>query len=151
MEKFYYKSPIGILEIVAENMTVVSLSLADAITENWSKSIWSKNIKSQLDEYFAGKRQKFDIKINPKGTEFQKRVWRELIKIPYGHTTNYSDIACKIGNPKASRAVGNACHRNPIMIIIPCHRVLSKNDTLGGFAYGIETKKALLSLEKFLK
>lgn len=102
----------------------------------------------QLNEYFLGKRQKFDIKINPTGSEFQKKVWSELLKIPYGKTKSYQKIAKAIGNPNAQRAVGSACNKNPIMIIIPCHRVISKNGKIGGFAYGNTIKQQLLEIEK---
>ncbi|MBQ1612446.1 MAG: methylated-DNA--[Alphaproteobacteria bacterium] len=102
----------------------------------------------QLEEYFSGKRKTFDIKINPAGTEFQKRVRHELLKIPYGSTKSYSEIARNIGKPNAQRAVGSACNKNPIMIVIPCHRVVSKNGDLAGFACGLNVKKKLLELEK---
>ncbi len=101
----------------------------------------------QLAEYFAGKRRNFTLKLRPAGTPFQQKVWRELEKIPYGETRSYSEIAAAIGNPGASRAVGMACHRNPVAIVIPCHRVVGKNGTLTGYAGGIDVKKRLLTLE----
>lgn len=151
MEKSYYYSPIGILEIICENNELVSLKTADNSLENNIDTDYIKKIKFQLNEYFSGQRQKFDIKINPKGTEFQKKVWCELREIPFGKVKNYSEIATAIGNKNAQRAVGSACNRNPIMIIIPCHRVISKNGNIGGFAYGNCVKQTLLELENRTK
>ncbi len=102
----------------------------------------------QLEEYFDGKRKTFSLPLNPDGTEFQKKVWKELLKIPYGETRCYQDLAIGIGNEKASRAIGMANHNNPIAIMIPCHRVIGKNGSLVGYAGGIETKIELLELEK---
>lgn len=101
----------------------------------------------QLQEYFEGKRQTFDLKLDPVGTPFQKKVWSELQKIPFGKTLAYKDIAKKIHNPKAVRAVGTANGKNPFCIIIPCHRVIAADGTLGGYAGGLEMKKYLLDLE----
>ena len=147
MEKSYYKSPISILEIICENNKLVSLKLVDCCEKTTVETNFIKDIKNQLDEYFSGKRKVFDIKINPKGTDFQKLVWKELQKIPYGKTKSYSEIAAVAGNKNAQRAVGNACNKNPIMIIIPCHRVVSKNNNIGGYAYGSEIKQKLLNIE----
>ena len=147
MEKSYYKSPIGILEIVCENNELISLKIVSQPEFVPEESGYIKNIKSQLNEYFSGKRQNFYIKTNPKGTPFQKRVWQELQKIPYGETKSYSDIAQLIARKNAQRAVGSACNKNPILIIIPCHRVISKYGTLGGFACGTDIKTRLLNVE----
>ena len=103
--------------------------------------------REQLTAYFAGERKSFDLKLNPVGTEFQLQVLEELQKIPYGITASYGDIAKRIGRPKAVRAVGAANGRNPIPIIIPCHRVIGSTGKLTGFGGGIPTKKALLKLE----
>jgi len=151
MEKSYYKSPIGILEIICENNKLVSLKLVDCCEKTTVETNFIKDIKNQLDEYFSGKRKVFDIKINPTGTDFQKLVWKELQNIPYGKTKSYSEIAAATGNKNAQRAVGNACNKNPIMIIIPCHRVISKNNNLGGYAYGKNIKQKLLNIENFIK
>ncbi len=151
MEKSYYKSPIGILEIICENNKLVSLKLVDCCEKTTVETNFIKDIKNQLDEYFSGKRKVFDIKINPVGTDFQKLVWKELQKIPYDKTRNYSEIAAAAGNKNAQRAVGNACNKNPIMIIIPCHRVISKNNNLGGYAYSSEIKQKLLNIENGIK
>ena len=106
------------------------------------------NTRKQLDEYFAGKRKKFDIPIKLEGTDFQIKVWKELLKIPYGETCSYLDIAKRIGNPKASRAVGMANNKNKIIIIVPCHRVIGSNKKLVGYACGLEVKEKLLELER---
>jgi methylated-DNA-[protein]-cysteine S-methyltransferase len=101
----------------------------------------------QLEEYFAGERREFDLPLHLTGTEFQVRVLEELQRIPYGETTSYSDIAERIGRPKAMRAVGAANGRNPIPIVIPCHRVIGRGGSLTGFGGGLETKAELLRLE----
>jgi endonuclease-3 related protein len=101
----------------------------------------------QLEEYFEGKRTKFEMRLNPQGTDFQKKVWLELEKIPYGEIRTYKDIAIAAGNPKASRAVGLANNRNPISIVVPCHRVIGSNKKLVGYAHGLERKKRLLDSE----
>ena len=147
MEKSYYKSPIGILEISCEKNKLVSLKLVDCCEKTNAETNFIKDIKFQLDEYFLGKRKYFDIKINPKGTEFQKKVWCELQETPFGKVKSYSEIATAIGNKNAQRAVGSACNKNPIMIIIPCHRVISKNGDIGGFTCGNSVKQTLLELE----
>ena len=103
--------------------------------------------RRQLTEYFNGKRQQFSLDLDPIGTEFQKQVWAELRKIPFGETISYAELAVRIGNPKASRAVGAANGKNPISIVIPCHRVIGSSGKLTGFAGGLETKSKLLHLE----
>ena len=145
--KFYYNSSIGILEIDYLNNTLYSLKVSDKLSSLNIKTDFSENIQLQPDEYFIGKRKNFDININPQGTLFQKQVWKELLKIPYGTTKCYSEIALKIGNQNAQRAIGSACNKNPILIIIPCHRVISKNGNLCGFAYGNRIKEQLLKIE----
>ena len=147
MEKSYYKSAIGTLEIICENNKLVSLKLVDCCEKTTVETNFIKDIKKQLDEYFLGKRTIFNIKINPAGTDFQKLVWKELQNIPYGKTKSYSEVAESIGNKNTQRAVGNACNKNPIMIIIPCHRVVSKNNNLGGYAYGSIIKQKFLNVE----
>lgn len=119
------------------------------ISEKWiRKDLFFDDIKNQLDEYFAGNRRVFDVKLNPQGTGYQKKVWSELEKIPYGETCTYKDIAIRIGNDKAARAVGMANSRNPIPLIVPCHRVVGANGNLTGFAHGIEVKEKLIEHEK---
>ena len=104
--------------------------------------------KTQLEEYFAGQRKLFDLPFCAKGTAFQQKVWEQLQLIPYGETRSYGQIAAAIGNPKASRAVGGANNKNPIGIIVPCHRVVGANGALVGYAGGLDVKAALLALEK---
>ena len=102
----------------------------------------------QLADYFAGKRRDFDLPLAPRGTEFQQRVWQELQRIPYGQTLSYGEIARRIGRPTAVRAVGAANGKNPIPIVIPCHRVIGRDGSLTGFGGGIDIKKQLLTLEE---
>lgn len=104
-------------------------------------------VKKQLEEYFSKERTIFNLPIKLKGTDFQVSVWKKISEIPYGKTTTYGEIAESLGNGKLARAVGTACGKNPIAIIIPCHRVLGSNGKLGGYSYGIEIKKKLLDLE----
>ena len=103
--------------------------------------------KEQLEEYFAGKRKNFDMPIGLGGTDFQRKVWMEVAKIPFGQTTTYMKLSQKLGNPAAIRAVGAAIGANPILVILPCHRILGSDGSLTGYAGGLERKKALLELE----
>lgn len=146
-EKFYYKSPIGILEIELENDTIQRLRVVESCLKFSERTGYFAEVAKQLDEYFAGERAKFELNIYPKGTEFQKKVWAELLKIPYGKTKSYQEIAEAIGNTNAQRAVGSACNKNPILLIIPCYRVVSKTGKLTGFACGIDRKEQLIKLE----
>ena len=145
--KLHYKSPIGVLEIKLDNGTVIGLKVIESCSKISERTGYFAVVIKQLDEYFAGKRTKFELNISPKGTEFQKKVWAELLKIPYGKTKSYQEIAEAIGKPNAQRAVGSACNKNPILLIIPCHRVVSKTGKLTGFACGIDRKEQLLKLE----
>jgi methylated-DNA-[protein]-cysteine S-methyltransferase len=103
--------------------------------------------KGELEQYFAGRRQNFSVPLDVEGTLFQKKVWKALREIPYGEVRSYGEIARRVGNPKASRAVGTANGRNPVAIIVPCHRVIAGNGTLGGFGGGLSNKTYLLTLE----
>ena len=151
-----YDFEIGELAICEENGKIVLVNVVktkEDIDEMAKNSIQKetsliKNTKQQLDEYFAGKRKKFDIPIKLDGTDFQIKVWKELLKIPYGETCSYLDIAKCIGNPKASRAVGMANNKNKIIIIVPCHRVIGSNKKLVGYACGLDVKEKLLELER---
>jgi methylated-DNA-[protein]-cysteine S-methyltransferase len=105
-------------------------------------------VEKQLKEYFKGERKKFDCKLSTKGTPYQKRVWKELLKVSYGETVSYGELARRVNNPKGARSVGMAVHFNPIGIIIPCHRVIMSNGEIGGYASGVEKKKWLLLHEK---
>jgi len=106
------------------------------------------DLARQLEEFFKGTRRTFDLVLAPEGTEFQKRVWAELVKIPFGETISYGDLAQRIGNPSASRAVGHANSKNPVALIVPCHRVIGANGTLTGYAGGLELKHKLLAWER---
>lgn len=108
----------------------------------------NSEVARQLEEFFAGTRQTFDFPMAPKGTSFQKRVWAELLKIPFGETISYGELAKRIGNPNASRAVGRANATNPIALIVPCHRVIGTNGKLTGYAGGLDLKDKLLTWEK---
>lgn len=145
--KFYYKSPIGVLEIELKNDIVLGLKVVESCGKASEATGYFAEVAKQLNEYFAGKRTKFELNIYPKGTEFQKKVWAELLKIPYGKTKSYQEIAEAVAKPKAQRAVGSACNKNPILLIIPCHRVISKTGKLTGFACGVDRKEQLLKLE----
>ena len=147
MDKGYFKSPMGYIYIEGEKGYITKIQFCDEYIEIKSPD-YINECKKQLFEYFNGERKVFDLKQNPKGTEFQKKIWNELIKIPYGETKSYSEIAKNIGNPKACRAVGNANNKNPIGICIPCHRVIGKNGSLTGYAGGIDKKEYLLNIEK---
>ncbi len=141
-----YPSPIGplLLEVDAAGR----LTKLEFHAEGSAKSPETAEVERQLDEYFAGKRRDFDLRLAPKGTEFQLSVWNALQEIPYGETRNYGQIASRIGNEKACRAVGAANGANPIAIVVPCHRVIGSNGTLTGFGGGLETKAKLLELER---
>lgn len=149
----YYQSPIGRLLLVAERGILSQLHFAKTADHLPIPSDWQKDehlfaeIINQLHQYFAGKRTIFDLQLDPQGTSFQKQVWQELLRIPYGETASYGDIAERIGNPKACRAVGMANRRNPIPIIIPCHRVIGRDGSLTGFGGGLTVKERLLALE----
>jgi len=149
----HYQSPIGRLLLVGTEGILEELHFANSpgqkeIAENRQHDeTCFPLVRLQLSEYFAGNRQAFELEIAPKGTPFQQRVWQELGKIPFGRTTSYGEIAERIGNSKASRAIGMANGKNPIPIIIPCHRVIGKDGSLTGFGGGLEVKKHLLKLE----
>jgi len=144
----YYKSPIGLIKLKEENQQIVFIDFVKTNTKKLSQ-IKSKIILSaikQLDEYFNGKRIKFTIPLALFGTDFQKCVWSELLKIPFGQIKTYTEIAKAIGHPRSARAVGQAMHRNPIAIIVPCHRVVGVNG-LTGYAGGLSKKAWLLDHE----
>ncbi|MBN2461940.1 MAG: methylated-DNA--[protein]-cysteine S-methyltransferase [Candidatus Cloacimonetes bacterium] len=146
-------TPLGTLTAVASHNKLQQLVLGflpPEIAENTTKkeSPVLKETEIQLKEYFAGKRRHFDLELEPLGTEFQKLVWQKLLTIPWGETISYEELAMRTGSPKKTRAVGNANSRNPIPIIIPCHRVICKNGQLGGYAGGLDKKRFLLELEK---
>ena len=143
-----YNTKIGKLKIEYDSDAITGITSAKNEKEQGIRSELSDKTALQLEEYFDGKRKEFDISIKLIGTEFQKKVWNELLKIPYGESVSYKDIAINTGNPKACRAVGMANHNNPILIIVPCHRVINENKKLGGYALGLDLKRRLLELEK---
>ena len=145
----FFRSPIGTLRITANNSALLSVEfIEDAETETAKPNKITAETKRQLKEYFEGKRKNFDLPLELSGTPFFVEVWKALLEIPYGETRTYSEIAEKIGKPKAMRAVGLANNRNKIAIVIPCHRVIGKNGKLVGYAAGIRRKEWLLNLEK---
>ena len=149
MNKTVIDSPIGKIAIFAENEKLIRLDLK---TKERADSVITEKVllkaEKQLSEYFSGKRKAFELEYEFSGTEFQKSVWHELEKIPFGKTKTYGEIAKSIGKPKAGRAVGSACNKNPLAIIVPCHRVIGVGGKLTGFASGTETKEWLLCHEE---
>ena len=149
----YLKTPIGDLLLAGDDEGLSLVSFPEGSMRRDPDPDWIYSEKPfeeasrQLEDYFAGKLKEFDLPLKPTGTEFQLAVLDELQKIPYGTTTSYGDIATRIGRPKAVRAVGAANGRNPLPIIIPCHRVVGSSGDLTGFGGGLPTKKALLRLE----
>ncbi len=153
------ESPIGNLWLIASDEGLHALvwdkdlknarykKLFTTLPESKSHPVIKKTIR-QLEEYFKGQRKDFDIPLAPTGTDFQLKAWQQLSRIPYGETISYVQQAERLGNAKASRAVGTANGRNPISIIVPCHRVIAKSGSLAGFGGGIHNKKFLLELEK---
>ena len=148
----FYKSPIGYIKIKAENEYITEVSFVKENIDIKGDKKCSRVIekcKNQLEEYFLGERNTFDLKIKfLRGTDFQMRVWNELKDIPYGETVSYKYIAEKINNPNAVRAVGGANNKTPISITKPCHRVIGANGKMVGYAEGIDKKEFLLNLEK---
>lgn len=143
-------SPLGELYIFEEDNKIVQISTSYTPAKECKEEMYEllSNTVGQLNEYFAGTRKTFSIPLDMRGTEFQKRVWNALLEIPYGETWSYKQLAEFINNPKAVRAVGGANHNNPIMIIVPCHRVIGSNGSLTGYAGGLDMKEHLLNLER---
>lgn len=151
----FINSPVGQLKITASKTAITAIEFCDKSSSNQQSPSISNTILEkaviQIKEYLAGTRQIFDLPLDPQGTVFQKKVWQALQKIPYGNTVSYKKIAQAIDNPKASRAVGNANNKNPIPIIIPCHRVIGANGSLVGYAGGLHFKEFLLNHENKFK
>lgn len=148
MKEAFVETPLGVAKIEGDENGVSSISILNS-DENTSDIIPEElqDCVYQLKEYFEGKRQDFSLKLNPEGTEFQKRVWDILLEIPYGKTTSYLEQSKKIGDIKAIRAVASANGKNPLWIIVPCHRVIGSNGSLTGYASGLWRKKWLLDHE----
>jgi methylated-DNA-[protein]-cysteine S-methyltransferase len=148
-----FKSPIGQLKIAADKdglrYVLFEKNKYEASDENsWKRDAKAlQNTREQLLAYFAGELNAFNLQLNPQGTDFQKQVWKALAKIPFGKTWSYADVAKQVNSPKAVRAVGAANGRNPIPIILPCHRVIGSNGTLTGYAGGLPIKQWLLEHE----
>lgn len=149
MNKRSIKTPLGVLLAIEEEGKLIELSFS-SMESSQDESELLLQLEQELEEYFFNKRRIFSIPLDPKGTDFQRTVWDALQKISYGESLSYKDVAENIKNSKAMRAVGGACGKNPILILIPCHRVLGKDQSLGGFSAGIENKKWLLNHEKIL-
>lgn len=148
-EDFYFPSPIGLLKISIRGETLISVTKSKSYRNKTKKqklSPLAKAIQFQFQSYFSGNLRQFNIPLLLEGTDAQKKAWRELQKIPYGKTVTYGELALKVNLPKGARFIGQCCAKNPCLIIVPCHRVLSQKG-LGGFALGLKVKKTLLSLE----
>lgn len=144
----YLDSEFGTLQICADQKGITSIGFVKEKPKTTKSSEVTKQAVTQLQEYLAGTRSLFDLPLNPKGTEFQHQVWQQLRTIEYGQTCSYADIAKGINNPKAVRAVGAANGRNPLTIVVPCHRVIGSNGKLTGYAWGTAIKAGLLALEQ---
>jgi methylated-DNA-[protein]-cysteine S-methyltransferase len=145
----YYKSPLGPIKIVGNQDCILSLDFVEEkLPDDADLPFCLKAGLKQIDEYFKGNRSKFLLNLDPRGTKFQRLVWRQLEKIPFGEVVSYGQIAGAIGNPKACRAVGSANGKNPISIIIPCHRVIGSDGRLTGYGGGLWRKEWLIKHEK---
>jgi methylated-DNA-[protein]-cysteine S-methyltransferase len=154
MRYSYLDTPIGRLLIAGDDDAVRRIEFPKNGKPGRPEASWEESARGavaeairQLREYFAGRRSEFELPLAPEGTEFQRTVWNRLREIPYGETISYGELAKRVGNPKASRAVGAANGQNPIPIVIPCHRVIGSNGKLTGFGGGLPVKEALLALE----
>lgn len=142
-----FKSPLGFLILKSDGHSITAVSFSENDIQEQNSCEVLEECKTQLQDYFSGKSLTFDLPLSPEGTEFQQKVWAELLKIPYGETITYMDLAVRLGDAKVIRAAGTANGRNPIAIIIPCHRVIGAGNKLTGYAGGIWRKKILLELE----
>jgi len=152
METIYIKSPIGTIKIKGDENGLASVHFLDTVKK--TSAIVSEFLQptvTQLQEYFKGNRTSFDLKLNPEGTVFQKKVWKQLGEIPFAKTVSYQEIANRLGDPKVIRAAASANGKNPISIIIPCHRVIGISGSLTGYAGGLHRKKWLLDHENPVK
>ena len=143
----YVKTPIGLLLVDATDDGVRAVNFVEKKTKPVMVNVWTQRCIEQLQQYFASERRDFDLPLQTLGTQFQRQVWRQLCRIGYGVTASYGDIAKSIGNPAAVRAVGAANGKNPLAIIVPCHRIIGSNGTLTGYAGGLQRKEWLLKHE----
>jgi methylated-DNA-[protein]-cysteine S-methyltransferase len=146
MHETTYISPLGPIRLRADDDALLELTFGEAGRDDDSPILAAT--RAQLDEYFAGTRTAFDLPLRLEGTPWEQRVWAELLEIGYGETASYGQLAAKLGVPNAARAVGSANGRNPISIVVPCHRVIGARGALTGYAWGVERKSALLDLER---
>lgn len=147
MGLIYMDSPVGLLKLRSVGNAVAEISFEEQRWETEQTDDVLEECRRQLGEYFSGTRRTFDVPLVLEGTAFQKKVWQALCKIPYGTVWSYGDLAREIGNPKAVRAVGGANHKNPVSIIVPCHRVIGADGSLTGYGGGLDKKEFLLRLE----
>lgn len=152
MQECFINTPLGITKIVGDENGITRVSVLDA-KGNLSEVIpvQLQDCVSQLQEYFNGSRKHFKLKLNPKGTDFQKEIWSLLLEIPFGKTTSYLELSKKYGDVKAIRAVANANGKNPLWIIVPCHRVIGSDGSLIGYAGGLHRKQWLINHESLSK
>lgn len=148
MAKCVFETPLGKIIAVADEEGLCSLDFDENASASDEENVHLTQLQRELTEYFAGKRKTFDVRLNPKGTPFQRAVWRTLCDIPYGSVISYSQEAQMLSHAKAVRAVANANGKNPIPIIIPCHRVIAKGGGIGGYSGGIWRKEFMLELER---
>ena len=153
-DSYTFNTPIGFLTIREEEKKLTKLFWEANSVQTMKNELHSDflyEVYTQVNEYLTGRRKQFDVPLKYQGTQFQQSVWQELQKIPYGETRSYQEIAAVIGNEKAVRAVGQANNKNPILLIIPCHREIHKSGDISGFACGVEVKRYLLELEKGMR
>lgn len=147
LQTAYINSPIGIIKIVGDKKGVSIIELANQITTSTQIAPELQTATTQLDEYFNQKRTNFTFKLNPSGTPFQQKVWSQLLTIPFGKTMSYLNLAKKLGDAKVIRAAATANGKNPLLIVVPCHRVIGTNGSLAGYSAGLWCKKWLLEHE----
>ena len=145
----FFRSPLGLIEIRADDEGIVSVLFSNGgKSEDKITNRFLKKCLLELEEYFTGKRQKFDLNLGFDGTTWQKKVWHELLKIPFGQTVSYSELAEKVGGKQLARAVASSCAQNKLMLLVPCHRVIGADGRLKGYSGGFRHKKWLLDFEK---
>ena len=147
MSSAYLSSPLGFIEVRGDEQTITSIKFNEGGNASSKSSGIVEECRRQLQEFFKGKRRQFNLPLNPEGTEFQKKVWSIVKEAPFGETITYSSIAVKLGDVKLTRAVGYANGQNPILLLIPCHRVIATDGSLAGYAAGIDRKRWLLDYE----
>jgi methylated-DNA-[protein]-cysteine S-methyltransferase len=151
MDTVYIKTPLGIATIIGDENGISAISVSESGVVSISIPLVLQDTVTQLAEYFEGSRVDFDLKLNPKGTDFQQKVWKGLLGIPFGKTRSYLEQSKILGDAKAIRAVASANGKNPLWIIVPCHRVIGSNGALTGYAGGLWRKKWLLEHESSAK